>query len=212
MPEGMACLLTMGGLVSRETVKVRLLGPVDVTVDGVARPIPGLRRKSVLAVLALHPGEMVSARRLIDAVWSGDPPATVTNSLQGHIAYLRRALGAPDAIAARSSGYRLNLPVEAVDVGHATRLIASTARGGDHAGTAAQLTAALQLWRGPSLADVAEVTWLRDQGRRLDETRLETIERLRARRRPGVRGTQHRLVPPPARQARRRAGLLSRGA
>ncbi|MBO3748510.1 winged helix-turn-helix domain-containing protein [Streptosporangiaceae bacterium NEAU-GS5] len=163
---------------NRQMVQIRLLGPVDVTVDGVSHPVPGLRRKSVLAVLALHPGEVVSAGRLVDAVWGDDPPPSVANSLHAHIAYLRRALRADGAIEARPPGYLLNLPPDAVDAGQAMRLIAATAKGGDHAGAAVRLTAALDLWRGPSLADVAEVAWLRDQGRRLDEARLEAHERL----------------------------------
>jgi hypothetical protein len=38
-------------------MQVRLLGPVDVLVDGAARPVRGLRRIALLAMLALHPGE-----------------------------------------------------------------------------------------------------------------------------------------------------------
>ena len=36
-----------------------------------ARPVPGLRRKAVLAALALHAGDVVSTDRLIDIVWGG---------------------------------------------------------------------------------------------------------------------------------------------
>ena len=46
-------------------MQVRLLGPVDVLVDGEPRPVRGLRRKAVLAVLALHGGEVVSTDRLV---------------------------------------------------------------------------------------------------------------------------------------------------
>jgi DNA-binding SARP family transcriptional activator len=52
-------------------MQVRLLGPVDVMVDGDPRPVRGLRRKAVLAVLALHGCEIVSTGRLADAVWAG---------------------------------------------------------------------------------------------------------------------------------------------
>lgn len=45
-------------------MRVRLLGPVDVMADGEARPVPGLRRKAILATLALHGGEIVSTDRL----------------------------------------------------------------------------------------------------------------------------------------------------
>jgi hypothetical protein len=42
-------------------MQVRLLGPVDAEVDGVHRPIPGKRRSTLVAVLALHPGERNSS-------------------------------------------------------------------------------------------------------------------------------------------------------
>src|SRR5437879_3729532 len=61
-------------------MQVRLLGPVDAVVDGEARAVSGLRRKAVLAVLALHPGEVVSTGRLADAVWGRDAPATAMNT------------------------------------------------------------------------------------------------------------------------------------
>ena len=50
-------------------MQVRLLGPVDVVVDGAPRPVRGLRRAAVLATLALHPGQVVGTDRLIDVVW-----------------------------------------------------------------------------------------------------------------------------------------------
>ena len=50
-------------------MRVRLLGPVDVVVDGVPRPVKGMRRKAVLATLALHDGEVVATDRLVDVIW-----------------------------------------------------------------------------------------------------------------------------------------------
>src|SRR4051794_20253330 len=57
-------------------MRVRLLGPVDAEVDGLPRPVHGLRRKAILAVLALRCGEVVSADQLIDVVWAGAAPPT----------------------------------------------------------------------------------------------------------------------------------------
>ena len=50
-------------------MQVRLLGPVDVMADEVSRPVRGLRRKAVLATLALHAGEIVSTNLSVDVVW-----------------------------------------------------------------------------------------------------------------------------------------------
>ena len=58
-------------------MQVRLLGPVDVAMDGGSRPVNGLRRKAVLAALALHEGQVVSTGRLVEVVWGQRAPATV---------------------------------------------------------------------------------------------------------------------------------------
>ena len=71
-------------------MQVRLLGPVDVVVDGEPRPVHGLRRKAILAALALNHGTVVSSDRLADLVWGEAPPPTAANTLQVHISYLRR--------------------------------------------------------------------------------------------------------------------------
>src|SRR4051794_3235832 len=104
-------------------MQVRLLGPVDVVVDGAVRPVRGLRRKAVLATLALHRGDIVSADRLADVLWSGAPPATPVNTLQSHVSQLRQVLGRRDAIVARSPGYLLDPDRVDTDVAAAERLI-----------------------------------------------------------------------------------------
>ena len=104
-------------------MQVRLLGPVDVAVEGQSRPVNGLRRKAVLATLALHDGQVVSTDRLVDVVWGRSAPLTVVNSLQTHISYLRGVLGNRDAIVAQAPGYRLNLGCDGTDARAAERLV-----------------------------------------------------------------------------------------
>jgi DNA-binding SARP family transcriptional activator len=158
--------------------QVRLLGPVDVVVDGVARPVSGRRRKTVLAVLTLYAGDTVSTDRLIDAVWGAEPPATAANTLQRHISYLRGVLGSRDAIVARAPGYLLALPPGATDVGRAEQLIRRSGQTGDAGLAATALREALGLWRGPSLADVVEVPWLHEPAERLEQLRLDATQAL----------------------------------
>ncbi|RAY12827.1 hypothetical protein DPM19_22675 [Actinomadura craniellae] len=151
------------------SVLVRLLGPVDVTVDDEVRPVPGLRRKAVLARLALRPGDVVGVDRLIDAVWDGEPPATAVNSLQSHVSYLRRLLGAPEAIVARPPGYVLGAP--ATDLRLAENLIERGRGVAEPAERLAVLERALGLWRGQPLADVAELSWFGREAERLERMR-----------------------------------------
>ena len=81
-------------------MQIRLLGPVDVVVDGGPRPVRGVRRGAILAVLALHRGEVVSTGRLVDIVGGAAAPPTAVNTLQAHVSYLRGVLGSKAAIRA----------------------------------------------------------------------------------------------------------------
>jgi DNA-binding SARP family transcriptional activator len=147
--------------------QVRLLGPVDLTVDDTPRAVPGRRRQAVLAALALSGGEVVSTDRLIAAVWSEHPPATATNTLQRHVSYLRHVLGSRTAILARGPGYSLHLAGDATDVVTAERLVNLASAAADPAVRAAHLENAVCLWRGPPLMDLSGSSWLEQQAERL---------------------------------------------
>lgn len=149
-------------------MQVRLLGPVDVMVDDVSRPVRGLRPKALLAVLALRSAEIVSTDSLIDIVWGATAPVTAVNTVQSHVSYLRQVLGSKPAIRARPPGYVLDLGGEGTDVEAAERLVRLGAQAASSADRARHLHAALRLWRGRPLADVAGVMWLEEQAERLD--------------------------------------------
>ncbi len=147
---------------------MRLLGPVDVLADGASRPVSGLRRAAVLATLALHPGQVVSTDQLVDAVWGDRAPPTAATTLQNHVSYLRRLLGRKAAIRARPPGYLLDLGDDGTDVQLAERLLRQGRESADPIQGAADLHAALALWRGRPLADLAGLPWLEEQAGRLD--------------------------------------------
>jgi DNA-binding SARP family transcriptional activator len=165
-------------VLGEDFMRVRLLGPVDAVVDGAARPVRGLLRKAVLAVLGLHPGEIVSAGRLVEALWGDNAPPAARNSLQSHVSYLRRVLGSRAAIVARRPGYLLDLPSEATDVAVAERLIQRARQVPGHAERASALRTALDLWRGRSLMDVTDLPWLREQAERLENLRFAAVRTL----------------------------------
>jgi DNA-binding SARP family transcriptional activator/tetratricopeptide (TPR) repeat protein len=158
-------------------MQVRLLGPVDVTVEGAVLEVSGLRRKAVLAALALNRGEVLSTDRLLDVVWGPDAAARV-NTLQSHVSYLRRLLGDKAAILARPPGYLLNLAGDATDLAVAKRLIDQAGQETDQAKSAAAFRAALALWRGEPLADLAALRWFEEQTHRLEQLRLLATEGL----------------------------------
>ncbi|MFC0626003.1 AfsR/SARP family transcriptional regulator [Kribbella deserti] len=150
-----------------DPLQVRLLGTVDVVAAGVVRPLAGLRRKAVLAALALHAGQTVASDFLIDVVWSGHTPATVVNTLQSHVSYLRRVLGRPDVLVASAPGYRLELGLGGTDVQALDVLLAAAGRATDLQVKKARLREAVGLWRGVPLAEVTGSAWLADQAERL---------------------------------------------
>ena len=145
-------------------------------VDDRSQQVSGLRRKAVLATLALHAGEVVSTDQLMDVVWAHRPPPTAVNTLQRHVSHLRGALGCKDAIVARPPGYVLDLGNDGTDVQQAERLLQHSARETDPVQQAQQLQTALALWRGRPLADVPGLAWLEEQARRL-ELLFQTVKR-----------------------------------
>jgi DNA-binding SARP family transcriptional activator/tetratricopeptide (TPR) repeat protein len=153
--------------------QVRLLGPVDVVVGGAPRPVAGLRRKTVLAMLALHAGEVVSSSDLAGAVWGPATPPGAAVTLRSHISYLRTVLGAPAAILARPPGYVLDLAGDATDVRAAQRLLRQASQAADPGEGARCLREALGLWRGRPLAELAGLPGVQEQARRLDVLRVQ---------------------------------------
>ena len=54
----------------------RVLGPLEVLVDGTPVPLGGPRQRALLALLLAQANEVVPVDRLIDGVWGDDPPET----------------------------------------------------------------------------------------------------------------------------------------
>jgi len=135
-------------------VRIGLLGPFEVrTCDGAVVAVPGARLRALLAALALEPGRIVSRERLVDWIWGEEPPADEANALQALASRLRRVL--PDeVIDAESGGYRLAVAPDAVDVSRFEHLVGQ-GRAADLAARADLLRAALELWRGSAMADIA---------------------------------------------------------
>jgi len=75
-------------------MEIRVLGPVEVYLDGTPRTVPGSGERELLALLALSSGRVVANSTLIDALWGEDLPANPDNALQVRVSKLRRALAA----------------------------------------------------------------------------------------------------------------------
>jgi predicted ATPase/DNA-binding SARP family transcriptional activator len=159
-------------------VRYGILGPfLLVGADGEPR-MATARAREILAMLALHAGEVLTRERLIDALWGEELPANPGNALQQRIVHVRRLLHDAEALETAPGGYRLAVEPDAVDAGRFERLRtagAAALQAGDHAGASAALTAALGQWRGEALQDVV-APWAAVAARRLEEARLATLE------------------------------------
>ena len=74
---------------ARHQLTVRLLGPLEVSVDGRWVELTAGRVRSLLAVLALSAGEPVSLERLAEALWNGMLPSNDRKAVQTYVTRLR---------------------------------------------------------------------------------------------------------------------------
>ena len=154
-------------------LEFRILGPLEVLVDGEERPIGGTKQRAVLAILLLDAGRVVSTDRLIDLLWAESPPATAATSLQNFVSQLRKTLG-PMWCEPHRPGTGWRSP-EQLDLERFRRMVegAKSRPAEDRAG---ELRVALDLWRGPALADLAFESFAEHEASRLEEIRLAALE------------------------------------
>ena len=155
-------------------LEFRILGPVEVWDGEKALALGGQRQRAVLALLAIHVGEVVPSERLITYLWGESPPPTAATSLQNAVSQLRKALG-PDVVETRPPGYALNAEKDAVDARRFEQLV-NEARSAEAGRRAGLVDEALQMWRGPPLSDFAYEPFAQNEAARLEELRLTAVE------------------------------------
>lgn len=167
------------------TVSVRLLGTLHADIDGQPVDLGGPRQRSVLALLLVARGEVVSVDRLIDDLWRGEPPPRAMGALQAYVSNLRRALEPDRAprtpsqhLISAAPGYAVRFSDGAVDAWHFEDLLRAARDTASPAQALAALERALNLWRGDALAEFAMEPWAAPEAARLDELRLIARERL----------------------------------
>ncbi|MDA0158825.1 AAA family ATPase [Solirubrobacter ginsenosidimutans] len=154
---------------------IRLLGPVEASLDGRPVALGAPQQRAVLAMLSLQVNRTVSADRLCEGLWGERAPASAPKMVQLYVSQLRKLLrGSVAEIVTRGRGYELRLAVDRVDAVRFERLVhAAEQAGGAPNGEA---RAALALWRGSPLADVADEPFASAAIRRLEELRLQATE------------------------------------
>ena len=160
----------------------RLLGPLEVMVDGTAVDLGGLKQRALLAILLLHANQPVHRDVLIDRLWGEHPPAGAEHAVNVYIWRLRKALQAAsgtEGVVTRQGAYLLQAAEEQVDVALFERLadqgrraLAAQAPGR----ASAVLGEALALWRGVPLADFRFEPFAQAEATRLEGLRASVVE------------------------------------
>jgi YVTN family beta-propeller protein len=155
-------------------MEFRILGPLEVWVDGSPAPLGGPKQRAVLAILLLRANEVVSRDVLIDEVWAGRPPPSAGHTLEAYVHRLRKLLG--DALVTRPPGYLLRVAPEQLDLHRFERLVDEASVTAAPERSAAKLHEALAIWRGPALADLELQGSTRVELDRLAELRETALE------------------------------------
>lgn len=147
-------------------VEFRLLGPVEIhTTTGQVIRLRRRQERLALAVLLLEPGRVVTVERFVDLLWEQAPPPGTRTTVQVLMSRIRAAIASagdsagddaePARLVARGGGYLLYAEPELVDLHRFGKLVDEARAVEDPHLRYTRLAAALDLWRGPALADAA---------------------------------------------------------
>jgi DNA-binding winged helix-turn-helix (wHTH) protein len=155
----------------------RILGPIEIEIDGVAADLGGPRTRKVLAVLSTGAGAPIPDRELIEQVWGDRRPGNVTQALRTIVCRLRVVLGpsiGPRYLRRTRRGYALTIPVSLTDNGLLPALVVRAQQhlaDDDPAAAAVDLESAVALWRGDPWQDLGDQPELTGARARLAELR-----------------------------------------
>ncbi|WP_191298882.1 AfsR/SARP family transcriptional regulator [Lentzea cavernae] len=132
-------------------MELRVLGQVEVLVDGRPVEIGHARQRCVLAVLLVDANRVVTVEQLLDRVWAERLPHRARQVATNYVSRLRRVLAGGAEIARLGGGYVLRVDPEDVDL-HRFRRLVGQAREREDA--LELLEEAAGLWRGEAFEGV----------------------------------------------------------
>ena len=158
------------------SISFGLLGPVRAERDGRELNLGTPQQRSVLAVLLLRAGRLITLDDLVDALWRR-PPDTAVAAVRTYLSRLRRSLDAPPEqprvrIDWRGGGYVFLAPAYSIDVSRFeqhTMRAADALRRSDLEAAAFELRGAVSLRRGQPLSGTAGGRYLEAHRARLSE-------------------------------------------
>ena len=166
----------------------RILGTLEVRDDDRVVGLGGEKPRALLAILLLHRNEVVSADRLIDELWGESPPASASRTLQAYVSRLRKALSNGNSgpsgsnggvLLTQGHGYLLRIAPAELDLDRFSDM-AERGRDALAAGNPREaadlLREALELWRGPPLAEFTYEPFAQAPIAQLEELQLGAVE------------------------------------
>lgn len=151
------------------TLDYRVLGHVDVRHRDLSVAPPGVRRRSLLALLVLGRGRPVPVSDLVEGLWGEEPPRSAENLVQTYISLWRRVLdGALDVEAGTSRvrtvgrGYQLVVGPDEVDLDRFEDLWHRATCCTEPRAKHALFAEAMAQWSGEPLADLSAEPFYRD--------------------------------------------------
>jgi DNA-binding SARP family transcriptional activator len=163
-------------------VKFYVLGPLKIATGTGTVIIRGKRLRAVLGILLLHPSAIVPMERLIEGVWSAEPPRSAVENIRTYVWQLRSLLHNGDGVERLEShpaGYRLQAEPEELDLLRFGALAAQggrVLRRGSLAEAAMLFEQALSLWRGDVLVELELGPTIKAKADALNEQRRQ-VER-----------------------------------
>jgi DNA-binding SARP family transcriptional activator len=158
----------------------RILGPLQALDRERPLALGGVRQRAVLALLLLHRNEAVSRDLLVDELWGEQPPPTAAKVLQNCVSALRKELpGGAETLRTVGGAYELRVSPDELDRDRFERLLGegrAALSAGEVEEAADVLGRALDLWRGPPLADFAYERFAQDEISRLEELHVAALE------------------------------------
>ncbi|HEX6340850.1 AfsR/SARP family transcriptional regulator [Umezawaea sp.] len=148
------------GEVGIVVTELRVLGPVELWVDGRVVEVGHARQRCVLAALLVEANRVVTTEQLLDRVWADRLPYKARSVASNYVSRLRRVLtlAGDVAVVRRGGGYVLEVDPQAVDL-HRFRRLVEQARGQEDAQALVLLEEAAGLWRGEPFAGL-DTPWL----------------------------------------------------
>ncbi len=164
-------------------MRIGLLGPLSIEVDGELIEVASATQRRALVFLAIHANEVVSSDQLADAVWCEQVPGDPRHAVHSLVHRLRHQITDRDGrshIVRHDPGYMLSIDPLRIDANSFCEQVAHARSLPDDRLDEIRdgLSAALALWRGEALMDVAYDAWARSEIRRLTELRVSACEAL----------------------------------